>query len=246
MSTAGLHRLPSDELKRLLRALHRDALPSPVTRSGLIEKGFGNIEGNLDGLVGRDVEGAKAMLAAVLAERAAGVGASAQLVYCGVPSPGTRSRDLIEQARELLTSATLSVELYGLSLSHSERGLVRTVAAVCDGRDVPGRLVFDTDGSDEAVAAARELVRTNFRRLEKIEVWSNPPTVRLAFRALIVDKLRALVTSGDLEGGEDDKVFALGVLLHDPAYIAAWHQEWERLTTSAGAGPATLVRVDLS
>lgn len=243
MSISGLHRLPSEELKRLLRALHRGALPSPVTRAALIEKGFGNIELHLDNVVGRDVESAKAMLAAVLAERAAGGGAGAQLVYCGYPNPGTRSRDLIEQVRELLTSATQSVELYGLSVE-GERGLVRTVAAVCDGRDVPGRLVFDTDGTEGALAAVRDLVRKDFRRLEKIEVWTNPATLRLRFRAVIVDKVRALITSGSLHGSEDDKYLDLGVLLHDPAYIATWHKEWELLTRS-GAGPEALVRVDL-
>ena len=243
MSTSGLHRLSSEELKRLLRALHRDALPSPVTRAALIEKGFGNIELHLDHVVGRDVESAKAMLAAMLAERATAGGASAQLVYCGLPNPGTRSRDLIEQVRELLTSATQSVEIYGLGLP-DERGLVRTIAAVCDGRDVPGRLVFETDGTEQAIADVRERVRREFRRLEKIEVWTNAATLRLAMRAVIVDRVRALVTSGSLQRAEDDKYLDLGVLLHDPAYIAAWHREWELLTRAA-PGPQALVRVDL-
>jgi hypothetical protein len=245
MTTAGLHRLPSEELKRLLRALHRGALPSPVTRWALIEKGFGNIELHLAHVVGRDVESAKAMLVAVLAERATGGGAtSVDLVHCGLPSAGTRSRDTLEQVRELLTSATQSVELYGLRTQQTERGLVRTAAAVCDGRDVHGRLVFDTDGSEQALGQVRDIVRANFRRLEKIEVWSNPPSLRLALRAVIVDKVRALVTSGELDGGEDDRFVTLGALLHDATYISAWHKEWDLLTRS-GTGPAALVRVDL-
>jgi hypothetical protein len=151
---------------------------------------------------------------------------------------------MIEQVRELLTSATQSVELYGLSVDDTS-GLVRTVAAVCDGRDVPGRLVFETDGTDMALATVRELVRKEFRRTEKIEVWSNPATLRLSLRMVIVDKVRALVTSGSLHSSEDDKVLHLGVLLSDPAYIAAWHKEWDLLTRS-GAGPEALVRVDLA
>ena len=67
----GLHRVSTEELKRLLRALHRGALSSPVTRWSLIEKGFGNMEGNLKHVVGRDTDSAKAVLFAVLEERAA-------------------------------------------------------------------------------------------------------------------------------------------------------------------------------
>ncbi|MFT3923654.1 MAG: hypothetical protein QM778_14075 [Myxococcales bacterium] len=242
MTTSGLHRLPSDELKRLLRALHRGALPSPITRWALIEKGFGNIEGHLEGVVGRDLEAAKAMLAAVLAERASSGVSSVELVYSGIPTPGTRSRDLIEQVRQLLTSATQSVEVYGLR-DEDARGLVRTIAAVCDGRDVPGRLVFDVDDTEEARERVRDLVRRSFRRLEKIEVWTGA-ALRVGLRAVIVDKLRVLVTSGELQGSEDDHALSLGVLVQDPAYIAAWHKEWELLTRS-DAGPSALLRLDL-
>ena len=68
---SGIPRVSTDDLKRLLRALHRGALSSPVTRSSLIEKGFGAIEGSLDLVVGRDTDGARAVVVAVLQERAA-------------------------------------------------------------------------------------------------------------------------------------------------------------------------------
>lgn len=65
----GIHRVSTDELKRLLRALHRGAISSPVTRWSLIEKGFGNIEGNLVHIVGQSVDAAKVVIAAVMTER---------------------------------------------------------------------------------------------------------------------------------------------------------------------------------
>lgn len=67
----GIHRVSTDELKRLLRWLHRGILPSPITRAALIEKAFGNQEGNLRFVVGLDVPAAKALVLAVLEERAA-------------------------------------------------------------------------------------------------------------------------------------------------------------------------------
>ena len=84
----GLHRLANPELERLLRALHRGALASPITRSDLIEKAFGHIEGHLDLLVGRDVAAAKALVIAVLGERAAQKAREGKLSFGGLPVPG--------------------------------------------------------------------------------------------------------------------------------------------------------------
>jgi alcohol dehydrogenase class IV len=81
----GLHRLSNPELERLLRALHRGALVSPITRSDLIEKAFGHIEGHLDLLVGRDVAAAKALVIAVLGERAAQKAREGKLSFGGLP-----------------------------------------------------------------------------------------------------------------------------------------------------------------
>ena len=63
--------MPSDELKRLLKALHRNLLRTPITRSGLIEAAFGHLEAELDAMVGRDHAGAQALIVCVLAEREA-------------------------------------------------------------------------------------------------------------------------------------------------------------------------------
>lgn len=69
-STNGVTRVPSDELKRLLKALHRGLLRTPITRSGLIEAAFGHLEAELDAVVGRDKAAAQALIVCVLAERA--------------------------------------------------------------------------------------------------------------------------------------------------------------------------------
>jgi hypothetical protein len=67
----GIHRVNTDEMKRLLRSLHRGVIRSPITRADLIEKAFGNQEGNLRLIVGLDTASAKALIVAVLEERAA-------------------------------------------------------------------------------------------------------------------------------------------------------------------------------
>jgi hypothetical protein len=67
----GLQRVAIHHLLRLLRALHQEHLASPVTRSGLIACGFGDIEQHLSLLVGLERVAAQRVLVAVLAERRA-------------------------------------------------------------------------------------------------------------------------------------------------------------------------------
>jgi len=229
----GLHRLSNAELKRLLRALHRGALPSPITRSALIEKAFGHIEGHLDLVVGRDLAAAKALIVAVLSERASdGSGVSqrtsASLVYMGPPAPATRSRDTFEQVRELLASATKSAELYGLG-SEEDRGVLRTVAALMAGRDVRVRLVFEGDGTAEARARAQAYVRQRFPSprpgLEAFVCLG----ARLRARSVVIDRERVFVTSGDLQGAEDDGCIDLGVSINSGEIARAIEDEWTKL-----------------
>jgi hypothetical protein len=226
----GLHRLPEPELKRLLRALHRGALPSPITRSSLIEKAFGHIEGHLDLIVGRDVAAAKALVVAVLAERGSERGPSVQLSYSGVPVAGTRSRDLVDQARELLATAKQSAHLYGLGVG-DDRGLLATINSLIAGRDITVRLVFDGDGLIDPVAEVRAFSTERLRAREGLELFVSVRH-RLRARVLVVDETRVLVTSGALTGQEEDGFVDAGVLVDDVGFARAWGDEWARLRAS--------------
>lgn len=234
-SEYGFHRLATSELTRLLRALHRGALPSPITRASLIEKAFGHIEAHLDLIIGRDVPSARAIVLAVLGERGTERREASSLSYQGVPAPGTRSRDLVDQVRELLASAISRVELYGLRLG-DDRGLMRTVGALIAGRDARARLVFDlADGqtADEVRAFVRERVRAPESALE---VFVSQGT-RLRARVVVVDGERVLVTSGDLTSREEDDTIDVGVQLRDPEYVRALTEEWSCLVASGAVLP---------
>jgi hypothetical protein len=229
----GLHRVTSAELKRLLRALHHEALASPISRSSLIEKAFGDIEAHLDLLIGRDAAAAKAMLVAVLAERSGERGQVATLSYCGVPSPGTRSRDLGDQVRELIAGATQSVQLYGLTIGENPE-LLRTVGALMGGRDVKVRAVFDVS-PDTPLSHVRAYVEESLSTRGSLEVFACP---HFHARMAVVDEARVLVTSGALTAVEDDGTLDVGVLFRDHAYVQAWNSEWQRLLA---AGVAQIV-----
>jgi hypothetical protein len=228
----GLHRLATPELTRLLRALHRDVLPSPVSRSSLIEKAFGHIEGHLDLIVGRDVSSAKAVLIAVIAERDGVRGQLAGLSYCGVPTPGTRSRDLVDQVREQVASATKSIHLYGLRLD-DDRGLLRTLGALMSGRDVKVRLVFDGQGREDAIERTRSFVAKSLgaNTNELLEAYVS---TRASFRGrvVVVDESKVLLTSGDLTAVEEDGQLDLGAFFSDDGYLRALSEEWTRMVES--------------
>ena len=244
----GLHRLATPELTRLLRALHRGVLPSPISRSSLIEKAFGHIEAHLDLVVGRDIAGAKAVVIAVLAERDGERGQLAGLSYCGVPSPGTRSRDLLEQVRELIASATHSVHLYGMRVD-DERGLLRTLGALMSGRDVKVRLVFEQpsdttrDANEQVSRFIADSLRTNTSELLEAFVCAR---ARFRGRVVVVDDAKVLVTSGDLTSAEDDGFIDIGAVFGDGGYIRALSEEFARMVENqvvvpvlpaAGAAP---------
>jgi hypothetical protein len=66
----GLTQVATDDLKALLRHVHRGDLACPVTPEGLARVGLQDrTEGILHGLRGLDEAGVRAVLVAVLAER---------------------------------------------------------------------------------------------------------------------------------------------------------------------------------
>lgn len=69
MKTTDLTRVSTEELQRLLRAVHRETLDFPITRSNLIACAFGHVEEHLGAIVGLDKNAAHRLLVAVLAER---------------------------------------------------------------------------------------------------------------------------------------------------------------------------------
>lgn len=230
MSTAtlkGLTEVSNHDLERLLRAFHKELVSSPITRSALITVAFGDIETHLDVLIGRDLASAKALLLAVLAERRSERGSGARLSLMGPPAPGTCSRDLVEQVRELLASATTSVALVGLTLEDTRDGVLKALRALSGGRDVRTMLVLDAYGVADAGEKAHNFVSERLRGVSNLSVYTCS-AVRLRARAVVIDDRRALITSGDLTGSEDDATLDVGALVDDTMYVRALAEEWQR------------------
>lgn len=69
MKAEGLRRVPTEQLQRLLRLIHKEQITFPITRSGLIAAALGDFEAHLDLVVGLDKRAAQNVVVAVLAER---------------------------------------------------------------------------------------------------------------------------------------------------------------------------------
>jgi hypothetical protein len=69
MRSNDLTRVRTEELERLLRAVHRRTLESPITRANLIACAFGHVEEHLSVLIGLDLTAAQRVLVAVIGER---------------------------------------------------------------------------------------------------------------------------------------------------------------------------------
>jgi len=69
-SGQGLKNVRTSDLKALLRLVHRGAIDCPITQIGLAENGLLRLGDDLAHLYGLDSRGTRAVLVAVLAERA--------------------------------------------------------------------------------------------------------------------------------------------------------------------------------
>jgi hypothetical protein len=234
----GIHRVSTEHLKRVLRALHRGVLPSPVTRSALIEKAFGDFERDLDVLVGLDARGAQAVIASVLKQRNAGSEARAQLVYMGPPSAGTKSRDALEVVREQLATATRSITLLGAHASGMSGALLSTLAAAVQGRGLRAHIAFDADLTSAAAEAERVAEADVRSRLAPLGVAFYAFTERRARgHALLVDSLRLYVSSAPLDATEDEGYVDFGAIIEDLDAVRAFEEEWARLLRSGQLTP---------
>jgi len=219
----GIHRVSTPILTRLVRALHRGVVSSPVTRANLIEKAFGDFERDLDALVGLEARAAQALIASVLRERGAKGGGSAALTYMGPPLPGTRSRDVRELAREQVATATRAITVFGLRADASDGALLSTLAAAAQGRALAVKVALVAAEHGEALGTLRT-------RLGPLGVELYRLTTRqVRGYALLVDGARLLVSSAPLEATEDDGCIDFGALLDDPEAVRAFDDEWTRL-----------------
>jgi hypothetical protein len=100
------------------------------------------------------------------------------------------------------------------------------------------RLVFDVADLAEPLARVRAFVAQELPVSPALEVFVAVGT-RLRARVVVADGERALITSGELTGSEEDGFLDVGVLLQERAYVRALEEEWARLVASGVCVPVT-------
>lgn len=224
-SNVGMTRVSTEDLLRLLKALHRGTLHEPISRSALIAGAFGHAEGGLGAIVGRDIASAVAMVSAVLAERENARAGKLHLSVQGPAVPGTRSRDMIEQVIELVASAATSIDLCGMTMT-DDRRLARSLTAAIEARRLQARVIFAADAVEELEPRIRAYL-TSFGLPSTVQAWY-APRAQLRARVVIADQTRVLVGSSDLISTEEDGTFDVGVIIEDANFARALGDEWEK------------------
>jgi hypothetical protein len=219
MLEPGLHRLDEAQLTRLARALARGDFPEPITRAGLMLAKLGDLELNVEALIGRPKAMALAILSVLLRERAQRPQLHARLTWSGPTSNASAPRTPYESLQELIARAESSLFCSGLVLARDAR-LLSALHAAQRGNGLAVTVVLAEpaalSGKAHVLAAATELflARLPWPRL----LVPDPARLRPNLpHCSIVDERQVLLLSGAAPAIEpDERDVCAGVLLDSP------------------------------
>jgi hypothetical protein len=235
MIEPGLHRLDEAQLTRLARALARADFPEPITRSGLMLAKLGDLELNLEALIGRSKALALAILSVLLRERAERPQVHARLTWSGPDTSASGTRAPYESLQELIARAERSLFCTGLSLARDAR-LLSSLHAAQRGQGLDVTIVV----SESAAVSGRQalLASATALFLERLP-WPRllvPDPARLSANlpvCTIVDERRVLLLSGAaaaIEPPEHD--VCAGVLVDGASLASALRAQFDGLLES--------------
>lgn len=232
----GLHRVSDDELRRLVRALYRGHLACPVTRAGLVIAQFGDLEGHLNALIGRDRAAALAVIHAVLAEREAAHSTparsaqDAELLWRGPRPVGSAVREPLELVQDWLARAERRVLWSGVPAGARHK-VFQTLHAAQRGRSLEVQLIVRG-----TVAATGVFLAENFFHGEPRPrcLAADPGSIQPPC-CLIVDDLRALLfqSQDDLLDDEDGLQVHSAIAIENRDVARALHEHLLHLVAQA-------------
>lgn len=193
---SALTRVPTATLEALLRSIHRQRLPTPLSRSTFIAGGFGNVEGDLGSLQGLDARAAKAVIVAAIAERRA---AATHVSLASSGADATAHLELVRTARH---------DVFVAGYDAHDRSLLDALAAL------PRPAVHLTWIAPPRASPDAASLRP---ALERLDVWTPPPGATTRTPCVIVDTARLVL--GDVRKGP-------AVLIEDLTLARALTAEW--------------------
>lgn len=244
-SPPGLHRVSTTDIKRLLAAIHHNHIPFPITRAGLVVAAFGDLEGDLNALVGRDKAAAVALIGAVLRQRDASSGtrrgAAAELLWTGPSAAGHAAREPFESASELIATAKQSILFSGIPATLPSP-LLRLMHAAQQGRDLDATVVWVGDPG-----AAQQRFEIEFAQNARTpSCWQALPAGPQPPACLLIDSESALLFSAPLVPclmNDDDETSAQwvgsAVLIAEPKAVVTLEAQIKNLIRGDSFVPVT-------
>jgi phosphatidylserine/phosphatidylglycerophosphate/cardiolipin synthase-like enzyme len=239
---ATLARAPTSELRRLLRAIERSAVSTPLREAELRAEGLPAAE--LIAVLG-DLERAplERVIGAFIADREQRPPPHLDLVWTGPETRVATSRDTAVLVRELLADARESVLIAGFAFDHGEEVFAPLHEAMRT-RGVKTEIYLDIRDAAPAGADAGDHAR-GYLTAFLGKNWSfGPPfptlyydprsaeyraTASLHAKCLVVDLAKTLITSANFTDRGQTRNIELGVLIEDRDFAARVVAQWRSL-----------------
>lgn len=244
--TTDLRSVATAVLERLRHALASAQLRTPVDRAALIGQGVRHgVEALEAALAGHGSAACIAILDAVLAERATPRPVP-ELVWTGPEAPAGTARDTKVVLRSLLAGARERVVLAGYSFDHAEDVLAPLHAVMRDHGvtvhafvDIP-QLARGSSPEAHLEGCLRGFLATSWPfgpplpqlYCDRRALVPGPPYSSLHAKCVVVDGLRALVSSANFTQRGQERNIEVGVLIEDATFAEFLSAQWMRLVDS--------------
>lgn len=239
----GLTQISLPDLDRLQRLLEVGRLTPPLDSTALQAVGLGNIWPSLTPYAALDRQAFRLLLQAAVAERTQRPVPHLELVWTGPDPHASRARDTAVVVRELFQGAQRSVLVAGFRFSHPESILAPFHAAMTE-RGVEATLFIDLEQwvDRDRQGDVEGAVSTFWQRSwpfpgPRPTLYYDPRTadraerMNLHAKVVVVDELRALVTSANFTDRAQTRNVELGVLIEDPAFSRLVVEQWRALAS---------------
>lgn len=247
---ASLKNVATTALRTLRDAIATGQLRTPVGRGALV--GFGirhQIEAIEGALAGHKTAACLAILDVALAEREERR-PTPELVWTGPEAPAGAARDTAIVLRSLFEGARESVLLAGYSFDHANDVLAPLHGAMSK-YGVDARFFVDVPQVERGVVPEEHLARTFERFLrenwpfgdprpklyyDRRALTPGPPWHSLHAKCLVVDGVRAFVSSANFTQRGQERNIEVGVLIEDPSFASYLSGQWLGLVDAGIVG----------
>lgn len=228
-ATRGLTDIALPDLEALLRNLEHERVRSPLTATALVALGLGHLHEHLGELSKLDASALTVVLRTVIAERRLRPVPRVDLVWTGPEANVSTARDTLVVVRELFESASESVLIGGYRFDHG-RELFAPLHKAMKERGVETLIFMDS---------ADDFLEKNWPFGEPLPtLYCDPRTAdpqsrfSLHAKCIVVDEVRALVTSANFTDRGQTRNLEMGVLIEDPGVASRLVHQWRGLIES--------------